>query len=307
MAKLDLTPFIEKCKERGLNMEGVIVWQDGEERARHFFVPEYRRNQFSVSKSFTSAAVGFALEEGLFTLDEPVLKYFGEDAPAEPCENLKKLTLRDLLTMASGQDAAVLMGGDRPRIRQETDDFVKFALAYPFPYEPHTHFKYSNFGPYLIGVLIQRMTGKTLVEYLMPRLFEPLGITPAPHWETDPRGMTFGAGGLEINLSELFKFIKLYYDYGMLDGKQILPKAWIEQSTAKQVESGSSDPGKTDNYCGYGYLFWRGQHNSFRADGSLSKYGVILRDKKAIICINADEPRQQLVLDTMWETIYSQL
>ena len=97
--------------------------------------------------------------------------------------------------------------------------------------------------------------------------------------------MTFGAGGLEINLSELFKFIKLYYDYGMLDGKQILPKAWIEQSTAKQVESSSSDPGKTDNYCGYGYLFWRGDYHSFRADGKYGQLSVILPEKNAVVTV----------------------
>ena len=303
MAKLDLTPFIEKCKERGLNMEGVIVWQDGEELARHFFIPEYRRIQYSVSKSFTSAAVGFAQQEGLLCVQDHVLKYLADKAPAEPCENLQNLRLCDLLTMQSGMD----LSKDMDVFQNYTEgDYVTYALSRPFRYAPGTTFAYDNMASYLLAFIVQRVTGQNLVDYLMPRLFGPLGID-RPEWDTDPAGNALGMSGLRINLSELFKFIKLYYDYGMLDGKQILPKAWIEQSTAKQVESGSSDPGKTDNYCGYGYLFWRGQHSSFRADGSLSKYGVILRDKKAIICINADEPRQQLVLDTMWETIYPQL
>lgn len=134
---------------------------------------------------------------------------------------MQALTIENLLTMAPGQDRAWLMGGDRPALAAQTDDFVKFALSRPFPYAPGSHFHYNNVGPYLAGILIQRLTGMNLVDYLMPRLFTPLGIA-RPHWETDPQGFTFGAGGLEISLSELFAFIKLYYDGGCHAGKQLL-------------------------------------------------------------------------------------
>lgn len=307
MQQIDLRPFLQQVEQQQINMEGILLWQRGQEVARHFFRPEYRRNQFSVSKSFTSAAVGFALEEGLFCLEDPVLKYFTADAPANPDANLQALTIEHLLTMAPGQDTAWLMGGDRPALAAQTDDFVKFVLSRPFPYAPGSYFHYNNMGPYLAGILIQRLTGMNLVDYLMPRLFAPLGI-PRPHWETDPKGFTFGAGGLEISLSELFSFIKLYYDYGKHEGRQLLSRAWIETSTAVHSDNSAAyGPDEADNRLGYGYLFWRGQHNSFRADGKYAKFAIVLRDIDAIAVINAHEPRQQLVLDTFWETLYPQL
>ena len=75
-----------------------------------------------------------------------MLSHFAADAPENPPENLQKLTVRDLLTMAPGQDAAYLMGGDREKLAERTDDFVRFCLAQPFPYAPGTHFKYNNMG-----------------------------------------------------------------------------------------------------------------------------------------------------------------
>ena len=304
MKKFDLQPFIDKVKELDIQMEGILVWQDGEELARHFFIPEYRRIQYSVSKSFTSAAVGFAQQEGLLCVQDPVLKYLADKAPAEPCENLQNLRLCDLLTMQSGMD----LSKDMDVFQNYTEgDYVTYALSRPFLYAPGTTFAYDNMASYLLAFIVQRVTGQNLVDYLMPRLFGPLGID-RPEWDTDPAGNALGMSGLRINLSELFKFIKLYYDYGMLDGKQILPREWIEISTSALSDNAPAYPPETyDNRLGYGYQFWQCQHGGFRADGMYAKFGIVLRDKKAIICINAHEPRQQLVLDTMWETIYPQL
>jgi CubicO group peptidase (beta-lactamase class C family) len=304
MKNITLQPFIEAVAKENLVLEGVIVWQDGEEKARHHFIPEVRRNQFSVSKSFTATAVGFALEEGLFSLTDLVADHFAAELPKNPPENLLKLTVRDLLTMAPGQDKAHLMGDDRPALAKKTDDFVSYALAQPFPYAPGTHFHYNNMGPYLAGILIQRFTGMNLVSYLMPRLFTPLGIS-APHWEQDPKGYTFGAGGLEISVSELAKFTRLYLQKGEWEGKQILSKSWIAEATKKQIANDHETP--ADNRLGYGYLFWRGQHDSYRAYVKYAKFGIVLQDKNAAIIINADESRSQMVLDAAWETIYPQL
>ena len=163
MQQIDLRPFLQQVEQQQINMEGILLWQRGQEVARHFFRPEYRRNQFSVSKSFTSAAVGFALEEGLFCLEDPVLKYFAADAPANPDANLQALTIEHLLTMAPGQDTAWLMGGDRPALAAQTDDFVKFVLSRPFPYAPGSYFHYNNMGPYLAGIKPDySLTGKAV-------------------------------------------------------------------------------------------------------------------------------------------------
>lgn len=307
MKKIDFSPFLTEAKEQQLCIEGVVIWQGGEEIAGCYVIPERRRNQFSVSKSFTSTAVGFAIAEGLFALADKILPYFKEEVPRDPSEYLQQVTVRDLLTMTFGQEEAYLMGDERPLIAAQTDDFVAYALAQPLAYAPGGKFVYNNVGPYLAGMLIQKRTGQDLVSYLMPRLFEPLGIA-RPQWEADPKGNTFGAGGLQISVSELAKFSQLYLQKGYWQGKQVLPNGWAEEATKCHVDNKNFYPKEiTDNRLGYGYLFWRGQHGSYRADGKDAKFGIVLEDKDAVIAVNADTPKAQAVLDLVWAQIYPQL
>ena len=230
---MNLEGFKEKVG--ALGVLGVVVTQDGEEKAKYFWEEEYRRNIYSASKSFTSCAVGFAVQEGLISLDEKLVDAFADDLPEEVSENLAKATVKDLLTMCLGQEKGGLMGGQRPQYKEE--DWVKMSLAIPFVYEPGTHFVYNNVGPYLAGILVQRRSGcRDLVDYLMPRLFRPLGIR-RPTWECDPMGLSFGAGGLFLTLSELHKLGLLYLQKGCWNGRQLLPEEWIMESTKKQVEN----------------------------------------------------------------------
>ena len=165
--------------------------------------PECRRNIYSATKSFTSCAVGFAVQEGLLSLDEKLTEAFAEDLPKEVDENLKKATVRDLLTMCLGQKEGSLMGEQRPLYAE--DDWVKLSLSLPFVYEPGTHFVYNNVGPYLAGILVQRRSGCDLVSYLTPRLFKHLGIK-RPTWETDPLETASAQAVFFLTLSELHKF-----------------------------------------------------------------------------------------------------
>lgn len=174
---MNLEGFKEKAG--ALGVLGVVVTQDGEEKAKYLWDEECRRNVYSASKSFTSCAVGFAVQEGLISLDEKLVDAFADDLPEEVSENLAKATVKDLLTMCLGQEKGGLMGGQRPQYKEE--DWVKMSLAIPFVYEPGTHFVYNNVGPYLAGILVQRRSGcRDLVDYLMPRLFRPLGIRRRP-------------------------------------------------------------------------------------------------------------------------------
>ena len=192
---MNITEFIETAKT--LNVLGIKITKDNETAAEWYSEAECRRNIYSATKSFTSCAVGFAVQEGLISLDEKLTDAFAEDLPDSIDENLKAATVRDLLTMCLGQEHGNLMGAQRPLYKE--DDWVKMSLAIPFKYKPGTHFVYNNVGPYLAGILVQRRAGCDLVSYLTPRLFSHLGIK-RPTWETDPLGNSFGAGGLFLTL-----------------------------------------------------------------------------------------------------------
>ena len=241
-------------KARPIGVLGVKISQGGEVIAHKTWDEECRRNVYSASKSVTSCAVGFAVQEGLLSLEERLVDAFARDLPETVSENLERATVRDLLTMCLGQARGELMGAQRPLYQER--DWVKLALSFPFTDAPNTKFVYNNVGPYLAGMLVQRRSGCDLVSYLTPRLFEHLGIT-RPTWETDPLGHTFGAGGLFLTLSELHTFGQFYLQNGRWKGRQLLDPAWVKASTSKQVDNGAY---------GYGYLFWGGEQGTFRAD-----------------------------------------
>ncbi len=287
---MDLSRFIDKAIH--YRVLGLKISQQGKLIAEWHFEPEARRNIYSASKSFTSCAVGFAVQEGLLSLDEPLTEAFKADIPNQISPHLAQARVRDLLTMCLGQKQMALGGAQRPLYKE--DDWVKMVLAIPFEYAPGTHFVYNNVGPYLAGILVQRRAGSDLVSYLMPRLFDPLGIK-RPTWETDPLGRTFGAGGLLLTLSELHRFGQFYLNEGEWDGKQLLSKQWIRDSSA---------PADVDFY---GYLFWRGKYNSYRADGKFSQISMILPEKGAVITFVSECRDGEGLLNAVYDELCPQL
>lgn len=290
---MELGRFEEKVKELGIL--GVKVTQHGKDIAYKNWDEECRRNIYSASKSVTSCAVGFAVQEGLLSLSERLVDAFHDDLPESIDENLEQATVRDLLTMCLGQEKGHLMGAQRPLYKEK--DWVKLSLSLPFAYKPDTKFVYNNVGPYLAGVLVQRRAGCDLPSYLTPRLFDHLGITH-PTWEIDPKGYTFGAGGLFFTLSELHTFGLFYLQNGAWNGKQLLSSEWVQESTKKQVDNGSH---------GYGYLFWGGEQGTFRADGKYGQLSILCRDKDAVISIVAECRDTAKLNRAIFDELYPQL
>lgn len=175
----------------------------------------------------------------------------------------------------------MLMGAMRPKMVEK--DWVKFVLNAKVVHEPGTVFQYNNAGPYLLGILVQRKTGMSLVDYLMPRLFEPLGIA-RPECEKDPLGNTFGAGGLQLNVSEFAKLGLLYLQKGQWNGRQLIPEQWVAEAGSAQI---LSDQGDDEIGRHYGYLFWTMPDGAFRADGKYGQYCIVLPKKNAVVAINS--------------------
>lgn len=144
---------------------------------------------FSVSKSFTSTAIGLAIDSGLLTLDDKVISFFGADElPETISDNLAAMTVRHLLTMTTGhsEDTVAALSRDRR--------MVKIFLGLDVDHEPGTVFVYNSGATYMLSAILQRLTGERLFDYLKPRLFEPLGITEAT-WQVSRRASPSAAGG----------------------------------------------------------------------------------------------------------------
>ena len=290
---MDLRKFESAIESLGVL--GIRVSQGGELIAQRSWDEECRRNIYSASKSVTSCAVGFAVQEGLVKLSEKLVDAFPDDLPAHVGDCLAAATVRDLLTMCLGQREAALMGGQRPLYAQR--DWVKLSLSLPFEDAPGTKFVYNNVGPYLAGVLVQRRACCTLVDYLTPRLFAHMGIQ-RPTWETDPQGMTFGAGGLFWTLTELHAFGQFCLQRGAWNGRRLLDGDWIDQCASKQVDNGAD---------GYGYLFWRGANNSYRADGKYGQLSIVFPDRDAVISAVAECRQVEKLMDAIHAHLVPQL
>ncbi len=272
----------------------VIVYQHGKLLARHDWVPEARQNQYSLSKSFTGTAAGFALAEGLFEMDTRISELLPDYMPENPCEELKELSVRHLLTMTAGQQRPLLMGDSRKTLKET--DWTSYVLSVPFSDHPGRVFMYSNTGPYLISRIIEEKTGGSLTDYLMPRLFEPLDI-PRPEWEEDPEGHIFGAGGMVLSSSEVMRFGQLYLQQGVWNGKQILPEGWV-----RKVERTAIPTNRGDGE--YSLLFWKSRNDTYSAVGKFGQYCTICPKKDAVIVINALDKDDPNLLEYVWTYLY---
>ncbi|MFI5379469.1 MAG: serine hydrolase domain-containing protein [Tepidisphaerales bacterium] len=247
---------------------------------------------YSLSKSFTSTAVGLAIAEGKLSLDDEVLKFFPDDAPAAPSNNLKSMRVSDLLRMNTGQQT------EPPRTNNEP--WVKTFLAHPVPFKPGTHFLYNTSGTYMLSAIVQKATGMTVLDYLRPRLFEPLGIDK-PTWETSPQGISFGGSGLSIRTEDIASFGQLYLQRGKWQGKQLVPETWIDAATTRQTSNGSNP--KSDWDQGYGYQFWRCRNGAYRGDGAFGQYCIVLPEQDAMIAITSGVKDMQAVMNLIWDKL----
>ncbi len=248
---------------------------------------------FSLSKSFTSTAVGLAVAEARLTVEDRVLAFFPEDLPAEISENLAAMRIHDLLAMATGN------AEDTTRYLHEAPhgNWAKAFLARPVEHKPGTHFIYNSGATYMLSAIVQKLTGQKLVDYLQPRLFEPLGIEH-PTWENCPRGINVGGWGLSIQTEDIARFGQLYLQKGVWNGQQLVPATWVAQATISQVENRSQS--NIDWQQGYGYQFWRCQHGAYRGDGAFGQFCVVMPEQDAVLAITSGVGDMQAVLNVVW-------
>ncbi len=287
--------FIEAADQQVDSMHSFMLVRHGHVVAEAWWEPESAEKPhilWSLSKSFTSTAVGLALAEGKLSIDDQVLKFFPDDAPAEPSVNLKAMRVRDLLTMTTGHQ-------DQLNWRDK-DDWAKAFLAHPVPHKPGSHFLYNTPATFMLSAIVQKVTGETVLEYLKPRLFDPLGIAD-PRWDTSPQGITIGGYGLFLRTEDIAKFGQLYLQRGKWHGKQLLPESWVDQATSKQVSNGSDPQRDWDQ--GYGFQFWRCRHGAYRGDGKDGQFCIVLPNQDAVVAITADSRDMQAQLNLVWEKL----
>lgn len=296
-----IVAFLDAVEAEHLGLHSLMLVRRGHVIAEGWwrpYAPECRRYLYSLSKSFTSTAVGFAVAEGLLRVDDRVVSFFPEDLPPVVSENLAAMRVRHLLTMSTGHTMDTLMVVLDPGVR----NWVRAILSLPVDLPPGTHFLYNSGASYLLSAIVQKVSGQTVLDYLTPRLFQPLGIVGAT-WDVCPRGINTGGWGLSLKTEDIARFGLLYAQKGVWNGQRLLPPEWVQAATSAQVRN--DGPGRenepVDWRQGYGYQFWRCQHGAYRADGAFGQFCVVMPAQDAVLVITSETGNMQRVLDLVWE------
>lgn len=303
ISSADLLIFVQEAEKRIDALHGLVLVRHGQIVAEGWWSP-YAADQphqlYSLSKSFTSTAVGMAVAEARLKVDDLVLSFFPDEAPAHPDSNLAAMKVQDLLTMRTGH-AEDTTG----KLFEAPDhNWARAFLAQPVVYKPGTHFLYNTGATYMLSAIVQKLSGQTLLEYLQPRLFGPLGIQN-PTWETSPQGINTGGFGLNVTTGDIARFGQLYLQKGRWQGKPLLPATWVEEATAPHADNSSM--GNVDWQQGYGYQFWRCRHGAYRGDGAFGQYCIVFPEQDAVLAITAGVKDMQSVLNLVWEQVLASM
>jgi CubicO group peptidase (beta-lactamase class C family) len=282
----------------GIRLHGLVLLRHGAIVAEGWWAP-YSADRvqllYSLSKSFTSTAAGFAQAEGLLDLDTPVIDYFPEYDAEITDLRTRRMTVRHIAAMASGHATETL---DRA-LEAGRGDLVLGFLRTPLDAEPGSVFAYNQPCTYTLGTIVQRAAGESLSDYLRPRLFGPLGIRDT-WWEQAPPGRDIGFSGLHATTDAVARLGQLYLQRGRWGDAQLLDEAWVDEATRPQVSTAGE--GSTDWNLGYGFQFWMSQHG-YRGDGAYGQFCLVLPEHDAVLALTTESTETQALLELVWSLL----
>jgi len=275
-----------------LELHALLVLRDGVtvlERYAEPYRPGDRPLVYSASNAFSATAVGLAIDEGRFALDDRIVDLL--DAASDVDDRVAQITVHHLLSMSTGhtEDTIDAMTAG------PAEGWVEAFLAIR-PQQPvGSCHVYNNGASFLLGELVRRHTGTDLLDYLRPRVLEPLGIEAT--WDTDPAGRCLGWSGLHIDVRGLAAMGELLRCDGVWQGRRLLPEGWVARATAKQIVTVEPSP---EWNLGYGYQVWMGREG-FRLDGAYGQFAFVLPGRELVVAVQSAQSCTQVLIDLLWE------
>ena len=303
--------YIAAREEAGIEPHALWVIRHGKVAAKLAYAPYDDHTPhmlFSLSKSFCSAAAGFAVQEGLLSWDTKLIDVLPEVFPEEPSEWVSAITLHHLLTMGSG------LKPESDGLRKG-DDWARSVLAHDCDHTPGTHFHYNSMNTYLVSCMVQKVTGQTVRDYLVPRLFAPLGMMEAdgsaPKWDCSPEGINVGGWGLWLSCAQIAPFGQCLLQKGIWDGEQVLPREWLDLATTTRIDNGNGEHEHDHDWnMGYGYQFWmcRGDKEPgctprYRGDGMYAQFCIVDEKRDMVVCCVSGVPDIGKALSCIYDNI----
>ncbi|MHA1959021.1 MAG: serine hydrolase domain-containing protein [Candidatus Thorarchaeota archaeon] len=297
-SKLD--EMIDYIEENNIRIHSILAVRDGyvvlEEHLSSVYDADVRHQIHSCTKSFTSTAVGIAIEKGFIeSVDTKILDFFPNRTIANVDDRKQNISIKHLLMMTSGlewDEWSEPYGTSANQIWQmfNSGNPAQYVLDRPMAYRPGDVWVYNSGGSHLLSAIVEEATGQTLYSFLRENMFEPLGISVRDvHWPSDAQGVSLGGGGIYMKPKDMAKFGYLYLNNGSWNGSQIIAEDWISESTQTSYVFGE--------YSGYGYQWWTNQAPDieiYSAQGFSGQFIFVVPENDLVVIFTSDVPNDQV-------------
>lgn len=296
--------YVKLLEEKQLNTHSLIISKGDTIVFEKYWAPfhkDYGHRQYSVTKSFVALAIGFAEQEGLLNLDDPISKYFPKEMEKQHDENMRNQTIRHMLMMSTAKIAKrwfIARSDDRVMTYFDNDNLESRPSG--------TIFQYDSSGSFVLGALVERLTGKTLIQYLREKMFDKIGVSQEAHFLKCPGGHSWGDSALVCTSTDLWKSALFTMNKGNWNGEQLLNEKFVTDATSALIDNNVNGAVHCESL-GYGYLIWRTWDNSFFFNGMGCQMAICTPDKDLVMVRNGDDqgnaPARNILIDNYFDMI----
>lgn len=294
--------FINRLKENQLPMHSILLARHGQ-LIEEVYIEPYKADTlhrlYSVSKSFTSIAIGLLIEEGRLSLEDSIVTYFPDKLPKDVHPFIEQMTIRDMLRMQTCHSKTTYK-------EDLTKDWVESFFITKPDHQPGTIFRYDTSSSHTLCALVERMTGKPIMEYLRDKFLDDIGFSKEAYMLIDPFGISMGGSGLVATPTDFMKFAMIIMNGGKLDDRQLIPEWYIKEAISHQTDNKVEGVILEETF-GYGYQFWCIRHGGFACYGLGGQLAICL-PKQNLICITTADTTKikggnQFIYDSLYEEV----
>lgn len=293
-----INKYMDALEEYKVNLHGFIMMRGKEIIAEGYYPPfhkDYIHRMYSISKSFTSIAIGLLIDEGKLSFDDKICDYFQDKLEKETPSYIKEITIRDMLKMATAHKSTTYK-------RYDGNDWVKSFFVLAPSHMPGTAFSYDTSSSHVLAALVERLSGKSILDYLRDKFLNEIGFSKEARWLKDPQGVSQGGTGLLCTMRDLAKVAYVCMKEGKLGEAQLLPKEYIKEATMKQISTDAQ--AALDDQFGYGYQIWKTRHNGFAFLGMGGQLALCFPEHDFIYMNTADTQGNPVSLNMQFDAFY---
>ena len=300
IASQHVLAFYQELESQHLSTHSVILSRGDRLFSECYWAPfhkDFKHRMYSVTKSFVSIAIGFCEQEGLLSLDDPIMKFFPEYADGHSHSS----TIREMLQMTTTMEKS---GG---WFTSGTTDRAAFYFTKAPEKNPDTLFDYDSAGSFMLGVIVEKVTGKTFLSYLQEKCLNDIGFSKDACCLQCPGGHAWADSGLLCTARDLWLFARFVMNKGSWHGRTYLNAAYIEKATSAITPNDPFGFSNCHNGQGYGYQFWRAANGCFAAKGMGNQLAFCDPLHDFICIINSDNQGNYLKYEPIYRALYSHI